>query len=107
MAGTIEIAGGAEWSAATWLYEWALKITSKQVGDPALKQRLQDVIDSNVGWVNLGDFSPSERAEIAEALHTALVPESDRRLPATVPNRSQVLDLLRELARLAYTATPR
>ena len=49
MAGTIEIAGGAEWSAATWLYEWALKITSKQVGDPALKQRLQDVIDSNVG----------------------------------------------------------
>ncbi len=64
MAGTIEIAGGAEWSAATWLYEWALKITSKQVGDPALKQRLQDVIDSNVGWVNLGDFSLSERAEI-------------------------------------------
>ena len=107
MAGTIEVAGGAEWSAATWLYEWALKIASEQIGNPALKQRLQDVIDSNVGWVNLGDFSPSERAEIAEALHTALVPESDRRLPATVPNRSQVLDLLRELARLAYTATPR
>ena len=107
MAGTIEITGGAEWSAATWLYEWALKIASEQVRDLALKQKLQDVIDSNVGWVNLGDFSPSERAEIAEALHTALVPESDRRLPATVPNRRQVLDLLRELARLAYTATPR
>ncbi len=107
MAGTIEITGGTEWSAATWLYEWALKIASEQIGNPVLKQKLQDVIDSNVGWVNLGDFSPSERAEIAEALHTALVPESDRRLPATVPNRRQVLDLLRELARLAYTATPR
>jgi len=107
MAGMIEITGGTEWSAATWLYEWALKIASEQVGDPALKQRLQDVIDSNVGWVDLGDFSLSERAEIAEALHSALVPESDRRLPATVPNRSQVLDLLRELARLAYTTTPR
>jgi hypothetical protein len=107
VAGTIEVAGGAEWSAATWLYEWALKIASERVGNPVLKQKLQDVIDSNVGWVNLGDFSPSERAEIAEALHTALVPESDRRLPATVPNRSQVLNLLRELARLAYTATPR
>ena len=52
MAGTIEVAGGAEWSAATWLYEWALKIASEQIGNPALKQRLQDVIDSNVGWVN-------------------------------------------------------
>ena len=79
----------------------------EQIGNPALKQGLQDVIDSNVGWVNLGDFSPSERAEIAEALHTALVSESNRRLPSTVPTRSQVLDLLRELARLAYTATPR
>jgi len=107
VAGTIEVAGGAKWSAATWLYEWALKIASERVGNPVLKQKLQDVIDSNVGWVNLGDFSPSERAEIAEALHTALVPESDRRLPATVPNRSQVLNLLRELARLAYTTTPR
>jgi hypothetical protein len=66
MAGTIEITGGAEWSAATWLYEWALKIASEQIGNPVLKQTLQDVIDSNVGWVNLGDFSPSERAEIAE-----------------------------------------
>lgn len=107
MAGTIEVAKGAEWSAATWLYEWALKIASEQVGSLALKQKLQDMIDSNFGWVNLGDFSPSERAETAEALHTALVSESDRRLPATVPNRNEVLDLLRELAHLAYTATPR
>ncbi len=84
-----------------------LAVKPEQIGNPALKQGLQDVIDSNVGWVNLGDFSPSERAEIAEALHTALVSESNRRLPSTVPTRSQVLDLLRELARLAYTATPR
>jgi hypothetical protein len=107
MAGTIEIAEGAEWSVATWLYEWALKIVSERVRNPALKQKLQEMIDSNFGWANLGDFSPSERMEIAEVLYTALVPESDRRLPATVPNRSEVLDLLRELARLAYTATPR
>lgn len=107
MAGTIEIVGGAEWSASTWLYEWALKIASEQVGNPVLKQKLQDVIDSSVGWVNLGDFSLSERAKIAEALYTALVPESDRRLPATVLNRSQVLDLLCKLARLVHTATPR
>ena len=106
MAGTIEIAEGAEWSAATWLYEWVLKIVSEQIGNPVLKQKFQDVIDSNVGWINFGDFSLSERAEIAEALHIALVPESDRQLPATVPNRNQVLDLLRELARLAHTATP-
>ncbi len=88
MAGTIKITKGAECSAATWLYEWALKIASEQVRDLALKQKLQDVIDSNVGWVDLGGFSLTERAEMAEALHSALVPESDRRLPATVPNRS-------------------
>lgn len=106
MAGTIEIAKGAEWSAATWLYEWALKIASEKVTSPTLKQKLQDVIESNFGWINLGDYSPNERTEIIEALRTAVVPESDLRLPVTVPNRDQVLDLLRELAHLAQTAAP-
>ena len=44
MAGTIKITKGAECSATTWLYEWALKIASEQVRDLALKQKLQDVI---------------------------------------------------------------
>jgi len=101
MSGTIEVAEGAEWSAATWLYEWALKIVAEHAHTPNLARRLRDAIDSNFGWVKLSDYPPGERREVAEVLRTHLVSESEQRLPETVPNRDEVIRLLADLVDMA------
>lgn len=105
MAGTIELEPGTEWSAATWLYDLALTITADHLDSPALTQRLHEVVDSNFGWTNLADYAPLERNAILNSMRTHLVTAAQTRLPATVPNRDQALDLLQNLADLATHIT--
>ena len=91
----------ARWSAANWLFDWTVEFLAKDIDDSAAAARLREIIDDNVGWLNLGDLSPDTRARLLRRMQTELVETADKTLPATLASRTAVLDLLRELAQLA------
>jgi hypothetical protein len=101
MAGTIEVKPETRWSAASWLFDWVLNDLSATVQDVATAQRLQEIVRVNLGWLGVGDLPEAGRSEVLEALCRSLVDHGNRKLPAGLPNREEVLGYLRGLAGLA------
>ncbi|GAA1401818.1 hypothetical protein ACFQZ4_47285 [Catellatospora coxensis] len=104
MSGTIAVAPDKRWSAAGWLFEWAVEALAEDLDDDAAVATLREIIDDNLGWLGLDDLSPATRAEVLRRIRTELVDRADRELPPALPNRSEAVDLLRDLSRLAETA---
>lgn len=101
MSGTIVVSPDARWSAAGWLFDWAVRFIAQQVGDPDVSANLQEVIDENLGWVDLTALPADARRTVVEKLKNELVPVAEAHLPATLPERQRVLDHLRDLSELA------
>jgi regulator of protease activity HflC (stomatin/prohibitin superfamily) len=95
----------AHWSAASWLFDWTVDFLSKATGDAAATDHLREIIDDNIGWLGLDDLPSDVRARLLERIKAELVDTADRTLPPTLTNRDAVLDLLRELVRLAERAS--
>jgi hypothetical protein len=100
MAGTIAVRHDRRWSAASWLFEWVVDFVAKQLGDDADADQLREVIEENLGWVDLSSFAPEVRARIGESIRHQLVPAAEAELPSSLPNRQQVVKHLEELAEL-------
>ncbi len=101
MSGTIALAPDARWSAAGWLFDWAVRFMAEQVGDPDASASLREVVDENLGWVDAAALPAAARHAVTEGLRNDLVPAAAGQLPSTLPGRQQVLDLVRELSALA------
>ncbi|HEV7465620.1 MAG TPA: hypothetical protein VGP96_04935 [Candidatus Dormibacteraeota bacterium] len=101
MAGTIALSPDIRWSAAGWLFDWTLRFIAQQVGDPGVSATLQEVIDENLGWVDMTALPPEARRTVVRKLRDELVSAAEGQLPATLPGRQQVLDHVRELSQLA------
>ncbi|WP_155375235.1 hypothetical protein [Catellatospora vulcania] len=101
MSGTIAVAPDKRWSAAGWLFDWTVEALADDLDDDAAAADLREIVEDNLGWLGLDDLSPAARAEVLRRIKTDLVDRADRELPPTVPNRSEALDLLRDLSRLA------
>jgi hypothetical protein len=101
MSGTIALSPDTRWSAAGWLFDWIVRFLVQQVGDPGVSANLQEVIDENLGWVDVAALPTGARRTIVEKLEHELVPAAERELPPTLPERQRVLDHIRELSELA------
>jgi hypothetical protein len=100
MSGTISISPESRWSASSWLFDWVVRFVAQEVGDEKVAEQLREVVDENLGWVDLGDFPADTREVIAQTLRQALVPASERLIPESVPNRPEVLEHIRGLSEL-------
>jgi hypothetical protein len=101
MAGTVALSPNSRWSASSWLFDWTVRFMAQHAGRPDVAADLEQVIDENLGWVDIGDFPPEVRQTLVETLQRDLVPAAEGQLPTTMPERQRALDHIRELADLA------
>ncbi len=101
MSGTIALSPDTRWSAAGWLFDWAVRFIAEQVGDPDVSANLREVVDENLGWVDVAGLPSAARHAVVEGLRNDLVPAAERQLPSTLPERERVLDHVRDLSALA------
>jgi hypothetical protein len=98
MAGTISISPGTRWSAATWLFDWIVEFLAENIEEAKLRATLQEIVDENLGWLELSDFGPDAEHRLRKILHTRLVDVADSKFSPTMPNRADALAHLQELA---------
>ena len=99
MAGTIEIAPGVVWDAATWLYDRVLRIIASEVADLELAAEIHGIVGENIGRLALANFEPSEQEEIRSAAIRALPRKIDE-LSADAQGREVIVHLVTDLLEL-------
>jgi hypothetical protein len=101
MAGAILLSEDKIWSAAGWLFDWALRFVAQEVGDPRLTATVDEIIRENLGLLDVDRLPGEVRQVILRKLADDLVPVSAVTLPGGLSDRESVLRVLDELARLA------
>lgn len=101
MSGTIAVGEDCRWSAANWLFDWVLNFLAERADAPPTSSRIREIVEENLGWLDLADFSSSTRVRILGQLRHELGGLAEAELPSSIPNRPAVLDHVRRLAELA------
>lgn len=104
MAAIVVFEPGVDWTASGGVFDWTLEYLIRHVSDPAAAERLQEIVDNNLGSLWLADFDEDARQEILDALSTGLVEEAEQELPET-DHKKPTLENLQELAALAQSAS--
>ena len=99
MAGTIAVTPDRRWSAAGWLFDWAVEFLAERVADPDLKAELEEIVAENLGWLGLAEHGPEAEREMRALLRDQLVGAAEAGLPTTMADRAGAIEVLRELAR--------
>ena len=73
MADTLFLSDEYGWTASFGLYNWVLEFLLERVSDPATRQELQTVHDTELGAVDVRQLPDGGRAEIMRALREDLV----------------------------------
>jgi len=102
MAGTIVSVRGEQWSAASWLFDWVLTTIANKITDAELSGELRGVVDENLGWLSLADFSGNQRTQILEALRSSVLPTAESELPEDLPHREEVVAHVRSLVAATF-----
>ena len=108
MAGTIALsdsAGGASWSAASWLFDWVLEAVAGQSRDEQLKAELTELVEANIGYLSFDDLTASQRDSVRQIITGQLMDIARRELPESMPGRPATLALLEELVSVVSTGT--
>jgi hypothetical protein len=101
MAGAIILSEDRMWTAAGWLFDWAVRFLIREVDDPQVAAALDEVIRENIGIVALDSLPAGARATILRKLGDELVPAAAATLAADLPDRQGAVDYLAELAGFA------
>jgi hypothetical protein len=98
MGAIIKVAPEAVWSASSWLSRYVLRTTAAETSDEELAANLMEIHDENLPGLSLADLPDGQRLEVERIIRDRLVTRTEQKLPATVENRDQIIDLVRELA---------
>jgi hypothetical protein len=98
MAGTIAMSADRRWSAAGWLFDWAVEFLAANVTDPQVKQQLREIVTENLGWLGLDDFGAEAEREMRELLRTKVVDVAEQTFDPAMSGRASAVDVLRRLA---------
>ena len=98
MAGTISLGPDRRWSAAGWLFAWAVEFLAERVAEPELRASLEEIVNENLGWLGLDDFGPEQEREMRELLRNEAVSAASGTFPVGMTGRESALSLLGELA---------
>lgn len=101
MAGAIILSEDRMWTAAGWLFDWAVRFLAREVDDPQVAGTLDEVVRENLGIVVLDSLPEPARETILRKLSDDLVPAAQATLAADLPDRQGTVEYLAGLARLA------
>jgi len=93
----VGLSAGANWTAAGWLFDWAMSDIARRTSDVGLAGHLNLIVDEHLGYFGLDDITPSQRREV-RGIAEHLVDDADQQFPVEMARRPQVLAHLRELA---------
>lgn len=91
MAGSISLSADTHWSASSWLFDWILRSLAHDVESEKLARALLEIVDENLGRLDLSQFTLAERDALAKSIH-ALPEIAQRELPQSLPQRQATLD---------------
>lgn len=104
MAGTIELGYSDRWNVPSWAFNFVLDYLVTALDDEPIAEKLRELDEENVGFLNIGEFEPLVRARVLTMLRDGLVADADARFPKDLPGRTGGIARLKELADLAGSA---
>jgi hypothetical protein len=96
----IRVGDDLDWPVSGALFDWNLEFLAERLDDENARQRLQEIVDYNLGSLWLSEFDKAARRAIVELLRKDLIITAVRDLP-TGDHKDAGLEQLRELATLA------
>ena len=82
MAGLIVLKPGVDWTATGGLFDWTLEFLIPRLSDEEAVERLQEIVDNNLGSLWISEFSSATQQEILTHLRNGLTSAAERELPA-------------------------
>jgi hypothetical protein len=104
VSGDISFSANVRWSAASWLFDWALRDIANGTHDVELAGHLNGIVGEHLGWFGLDDITPGQRHEVHRIIAERLVSDADRNFPADMPGRQGALGLVKDLVATASGA---
>jgi hypothetical protein len=98
VAGIIEVAPDAVWSASSWMFRYVLRSIAAETTDQELAARLMEIHDENLPGLSLPDLPQAQRSEVERIIRDRLIGRATRDFPETAQNRAEAVDYVRGLA---------
>lgn len=101
MAGIIVTKSGVDWTATGGLFDWTLEFLIQRISTKEAVERLQEIVDNNLGSFWITDVPANAQQEILKQWQTGLVAAAKRELPES-DYKGDALHHLQELVDLTY-----
>ncbi|MFF5180656.1 hypothetical protein ACFY2Q_21730 [Micromonospora sp. NPDC000316] len=103
MAGIIVLRPGVDWTATGGLFDWTLEFVIPRLTDRQAAERLQEIVDNNLGSLWFEELPAPAQQEIVDHWRNGLVTAGQRQLPET-EQKASVLRHLEELVEATRVA---
>ncbi|MGC4806475.1 hypothetical protein [Micromonospora sp. DT233] len=103
MAGIIVLRPGVDWTATGGLFDWTLEFLISRLSDKREADRLQEIVDNNLGSLWLHDLPEPVQREVVSHWRGGLVAAGEQQLPDT-DEKAGVIRHLQELVDATYMA---
>ncbi|MFK0288446.1 hypothetical protein ACIQVL_49435 [Streptomyces sp. NPDC090499] len=105
MAGMVDLPGRGYWTGPSWLFDWMVSGIAELVEWGELTNRLREIVELNLGLLDLGDFEDRAAQEILDILASRMLPVAEERLILRSGfDREDAIGQVRNLAALASDA---
>ena len=101
MACLIVLKPGTDWTATGGLFDWTLVFLIARLSDQEAVERLQEIVDNNLGSLWIKEFPAQTQREFVSHLRDGLVAAAQRELPES-DHKATALQHLRDLVDLTY-----
>ncbi|MFK0158757.1 hypothetical protein ACIQVL_44245 [Streptomyces sp. NPDC090499] len=102
MAGMVDLSGRGYWTGPSWLFDWVVSGIAELVESGELATRLREIVELNLGLLDLGDFEDRASQEILDILASRILPVAEERLILRSGfDRESAIGQVRNLAALA------
>src|SRR5438094_1194018 len=103
MAGLIDLSTDRDraWSAAGWLFRWALRTLDVNLRDERLSSTFAEIIENNLGYLNLEEVLATQRVAILRVISDQFADAADEDLRDTGLDTDAILGTVDELIGLA------
>jgi hypothetical protein len=97
MGAIIEVAPDAVWVTSSRSFRSVLRSIAAETSDKEFIATLMEIHDENLPGLWLADLPAAQRSEVERIIRDRLVARTEQELPATVQDRDDIVDHVREL----------
>ncbi|MFC5941903.1 hypothetical protein ABUL04_16705 [Micromonospora harpali] len=105
MAGLIVLKPGIDWMATGGLFNWALEFLISRLSDRQTADRLQEIVDNELGSVWIHELPPEAQVEIVRHWRQRLVAAGEQELPES-EHKADAIRHLQERTALPRHCSP-